>query len=160
MSLNRDFFVAIFFLTLCIVMIAASFGLPEPMFNQLSPAAWPRTILVPLAGLSLILLIQSQRSGAPEESAGVSLARWLLGNRRPFLCFLLFFLFLLAMPIFGMLLGGLLYVFLTLNVLGGWRPRQLGLHAAISLFFVVGMWAVFTQLLGVLLPEGTILRVY
>jgi len=160
MSLNRDFFVAVFFLTLCIVMFAATFHLPEPMFKQLSAAAWPRTILVPLAGLSLILLIQSQRRGTPAESDTSSLTGWLADNRRPFLCFFLFFLFLLTMPTLGMLLGGLLYVFLTLNVLGGWRPRQLGLHAAISLVFVLGMWAIFTQLLGVLLPEGTVLRVY
>ena len=62
------------------------------------------------------------------------------------------------MPVLGMLLGGLAYVFLTLSVLGGWEPRRLILHAAISLLFVVGMWAIFTQALGVFLPEGIILR--
>lgn len=81
-------------------------------------------------------------------------------NVNPFLCFGLFLGFLLTLRTLGMLLGGLAYVFLTLGVLGGWRPRQLVLHAAISVVFVAGMWAIFSFALGVVLPEGTILRVY
>ncbi len=160
MSLNRDFFVAVIILALCAVMYIATFQLPEPMFGQISSAAWPRLILVPLAALCVILLVQSQLGDRDEEGLGTSFGGWLAHNRNPFFCFLLFFLFLLTMPVLGMLIGGLLYVFLTLGVLGGWRPRQLLLHAAISAVFVIGMWVIFTQLLGVLLPEGTILRVY
>lgn len=158
MSLNRDAFVAVFFLLLCAVMFVASTNLPPAMFGQMSPALWPRLILVPLTLLSALLLIQSQRNATTSERRTVF--EWLQYNKNPFLCFLLFFLFLVTMPIAGMLLGGLAYVFLTLNVLGGWKPRQLALHAAISAVSVVGMWAIFTQLLGVLLPEGEILRVY
>jgi putative tricarboxylic transport membrane protein len=158
MTLNRDAFVAVFLLLLCAVMFVASLDLPPPMFNQLSPALWPRLILVPLALLSAMLLYQSQR--APEKTETRSIAQWFEYNKSPFICFALFFLFLVTMPVAGMLLGGLVYVFLTLNVLGGWKPRQLALHAMISAVSVVGMWAVFTQLLGVLLPEGEILRVY
>ncbi|MBO6894820.1 MAG: tripartite tricarboxylate transporter TctB family protein [Roseibium sp.] len=158
MSLNRDAFVAVFFLLLCAVMFVASFDLPPPMFGQMSPALWPRIILVPLALLSVLLLFQSQRNPADNEKT--SFSDWIEFNKRPFVCFVLFFLFLVTMPVAGMLLGGLAYVFLTLSVLGGWKPRQLGLHAVISAVFVIGMWAVFTQALGVLLPEGEILRVY
>ena len=46
MSLNRDFFVALFFLILSGVMFVATFQLPPPMFGQMSPALWPRIILV------------------------------------------------------------------------------------------------------------------
>ncbi|CTQ55582.1 Tripartite tricarboxylate transporter TctB family protein [Roseibium album] len=158
MTLNRDAFVAVFFLLLCAVMFVASMDLPPPMFGQLSSALWPRLILVPLALLSAALLYQSQR--APQKTERKTVGQWLEFNRNPFICFALFFLFLVTMPIAGMLLGGLAYVFLTLNVLGGWKPRQLALHAMISAVSVVSMWAVFTQLLGVLLPEGEILRVY
>jgi len=158
MSLNRDAFVAVFFLLLCAVMFAASLELPPAMFGQMSPALWPRIIIVPLALLSALLLFQSQR--APQKTEKVTVSDWLQHNKNPFICFALFFLFLITMPYAGMLLGGLAYVFLTLCVLGGWKPRQLALHAAISAFFVIGMWAIFTQMLGVLLPEGEILRVY
>ncbi|MEP3046440.1 MAG: tripartite tricarboxylate transporter TctB family protein [Roseibium sp.] len=161
MSLNRDALVAVFFLLLCAVMFIASMNLPEAMFGQMSPALWPRIILVPLTLLSALLLVQSQRVPVEEGAASKkTLAGWWEHNKNPIICFALFFLFLITMPIAGMLLGGLVYVFLTLCVLGGWEPRKLALHAAISLVFVVGMWAIFTQLLGVLLPEGEILRVY
>ncbi|QDG76284.1 tripartite tricarboxylate transporter TctB family protein [Labrenzia sp. PHM005] len=161
MTLNRDTFVAVFFLLLCAVMFIASMNLPEAMFGQMSPALWPRIILVPLTLLSALLLVQSQRGVVDTKAEEKSSLRGLWDhNRNPIICFSLFSLFLVSMPVAGMLLGGLVYVFLTLNVLGGWKPKQLALHAAISLFFVVGMWAIFTQLLGVLLPEGEILRVY
>ncbi len=161
MSLNRDALVAVFFLLLCAVMYAATMDLPPPMFGQLAPSLWPRLIIIPLSLLSALLLIQSQLGAKAKEPAErKTFIQWLEYNKNPFICFALFFLFLITMPIAGMLLGGLAYVFLTLNVLGGWKPKQLTLHAAISLFFVIGMWAIFTQLLGVILPEGEILRVY
>jgi len=159
MTVNRDFFVAVFFFVLSAVMFVASYWLPEPMFGQLPSWTWPRVILVPLGFLSLILVMQSQRGG--QERVELSeLGRWFKENVNPFICFGLFFGFLYLMPVLGMLLGGLIYVFLTLSVLGGWKPRQLVLHAGISVFFVFGMWAVFSLALGVVLPEGTILRVY
>lgn len=159
MTLNRDFFVAVFFLVLVAVMYAATYSLPEPMFNQLASWTWPRIILVPLGALSIVLLVQSQTSGL--EAATVSdLKGWFKDNTNPFLCFALFFGFLYLMPLLGMLLGGLLYVFLTLCVLGGWQPRQMVVHIAISAVFVIGMWSIFSLALGVVLPEGTILRVY
>lgn len=159
MTLNRDFFVAVFFLALVAVMYTATYSLPEPMFNQLASWTWPRIILVPLGILSVVLLIQSQTSG--DAAVKVSdFTGWLRGNINPFLCFALFFGFLYLMPILGMLLGGLAYVFLTLSVLGGWGPRQIALHAGIAAVFVIGMWAIFSLALGVVLPEGTILRLY
>ena len=160
MSFNRDFFVALFFLVLSGVMFVATFQLPPPMFGQMSPAVWPRTILIPLAMLSLVLLLVSQRQPADEGKAWRGFGDWLRYYKNPLLCFGLFFLFLVTMPVLGMLLGGLAYVFLTLSVLGGWSPRQLGLHALITAVFVIGMWVIFTQLLGVFLPEGTLLRVF
>jgi hypothetical protein len=160
MSLNRDSIVALFFLVLSGVMFVATFQLPEPMFGQMSAALWPRTIVIPLALLSFVLLIQSQRDKHSATEKRRSMREWLIFYKNPIICFSLFFLFLVSMPVLGMLIGGLLYVFLTLSVLGGWAPRQLVLHAIISAVFVIGMWAVFTQLLGVFLPEGTVLRVY
>ena len=156
MSHNRDAYTALVLLVICGVFFHATLGLKPPMFGQLSSALWPRMILVPLALLSLALLVRSQRGEAAASDAG--LIEWFRDNTNPIICFVLFFLFILTMPVLGMLLGGIAYVFLTLSVLGGWEPRRLVGHAAISLFFVVGMWAIFTQALGVFLPEGVILR--
>jgi hypothetical protein len=121
---------------------------------------WPRMIIAPLALLSLILLARAQLAESDENAARTSLSEWFAYYRNPIICFVLFFLFLVSMPILGMLIGGLLYVFLTLSVLGGWSPQLMLRHGLITIFFVVGMWAIFTQLLGVFLPEGILLRVY
>lgn len=158
MRLNRDAYTAIALLAISGVYFHATLELRAPMFGQLSSALWPRMILAPLAILSFVLLIQSQRKEPAHDPSAVGLGQWLRDNLNPIICFALFFLFIFTMPTLGMLLGGLAYVFLTLSVLGGWRPRRLLLHAAITVFFVVGMWAIFTQALGVFLPEGRLLR--
>ena len=71
--------------------------------------------------------------------------------------FALFLVYLLSMPYLGMLIGGLAFVFLLLNALGGWQPKQLVLHAIIALVTVGGMWSLFTFGLRVILPPGEIL---
>ena len=107
-----------------------------------------------------MLLIRAQLAGQDDETERQSLKEWFNHYKNPIGCFFLFFCFLVTMPVLGMLLGGLAYVFLTLCFLGGWAPKQLAIHAAIAFVFVTGMWAIFSQLLGVFLPEGILLKVY
>ena len=154
---NRDTVVAILLLVGCGVLLNASFDIREPDYGQLSPAAWPRTIVGVLTLLSLIYLVQSIRRGVPEEPAEKSarnLGEWIAHWRNVFWVFALFLAYLLIMPWLGMLLGGLAFVFLLLNVLGGWSPDKLALHAVIAGVSVGGMWSLFTFGLGVLLPRG------
>lgn len=160
MQLNRDTAIAIVSLLICCALLVSTFQMPAPMFNQMPATLWPRMIIAPLALLSLILLARAQLAERDENAARTSLSEWFAYYRNPIICFVLFFLFLVSMPILGMLIGGLLYVFLTLSVLGGWSPQLMLRHGLITIFFVVGMWAIFTQLLGVFLPEGILLRVY
>lgn len=160
MQMNRDTAVAIVSLLICGALLVSTFQMPAPMFNQMPATLWPRMIIAPLALLSLILLVKAQRTASDPKASGKSLSEWFIYFRNPIICFVLFFLFLISMPILGMLIGGLIYVFLTLSVLGGWSPQLMLRHGLITVFFVVGMWAIFTQLLGVFLPEGILLRVY
>jgi len=160
MQLNRDTSTAIVLLLICGAMLINTFQMPAAMFGQMPAALWPRLILVPLALLSLLLLVKAQLAEPDDSGPGHGFLQWLTYYKNPIVCFALFFLFLVTMPILGMLIGGLLYVFITLSFLGGWAPRQMLQHALVSIFFVVGMWAIFTQLLGVFLPEGILLRVY
>lgn len=160
MVMNRDTAIAVFLLLLCGVMFVNTTQLPPAMFGQMPATLWPRMILAPLALLSFLLLIRAQRQGDPDAPPARSLSEWFAYYKSPIVCFALFFLFLISMPVMGMLLGGLAFVFLTLNFLGGWTPRLMLRHSLISIFFVVGMWALFTQVLGVFLPEGILLRVY
>jgi hypothetical protein len=76
--------------------------------------------------------------------------------RNPIICFSMFFLFLITLPVLGMLIGGLIFVFTLMSLLGGWEPRKLMVHAAISILTVGAMWSLFTFVLGVMLPEGII----
>ena len=159
MRRNQDTITAICLLLICAIFMADSFTIEPAKFGQMPAALWPRMILIPLAGLSMMLLVKAQMASEP-DAPGKSAREWLLYYKNPIVCFFLFFLFLLTMPVMGMLLGGLAYVFLTLTYLGGWTKDKLILHAVIALTSVLGMWAIFTQLLGVFLPEGILLRVY
>ena len=162
MRLNRDTIVAIVLLVICAVFWQQSVEIREPGYrDQMSPALWPRTILGILTALCMVYLVQSVRQGpdAPAEQpaegpGGVVgfLAQW----RNVLWCFALFLAYLLSMPVLGMLIGGVLFVFLLLNALGGWAPRQMALHAVIALVTIGGMWSLFTFALRVFLPTGSL----
>jgi putative tricarboxylic transport membrane protein len=154
---NRDTVAAILLLVGSGVLLVASFDIREPDYGQLSPAAWPRTVVGILTVLSLIYLVQSIRRGMPEQPAetearGISV--WFAHWRNVFWVFALFLAYLLTLPALGMLVGGIAFVFLMLNALGGWSPGKLALHGAIAVLTIGGMWALFTYALGVLLPRG------
>jgi len=158
---NRDTVIAIVLLVAWGVLLAASFEIREPDYGVLSPATWPRVIIAVLTVLTLIYLVQSIREGVPEAPTGEdspgSIAGFVAYWRNIIWVFALFLVYLLSMPYLGMLIGGLAFVFLLLNALGGWQPKQLVLHAIIALVTVGGMWALFTFGLRVMLPPGEIL---
>lgn len=158
MRLNRDVYVGIALLLICAVFLNATFDIRSPLFGQMSSALWPRIILTPLTFLSLIYVIRSMRLTEPVWEQRGSLANWFAYYKNPICCFILFFVFLLSLPYLGMLIGGIIFVFAMLTFLGGWQPRQLITHALVSAVFVGAMWAVFTFVLGVILPEGEILQ--
>ena len=156
-GINRDTVVAILLLVGCGVLLTASLDIREPDYGQLSPAAWPRTVVGVLALLSLIYLVQSIRRGVPDEAGEevrLGFGAWIAHWRNVFWVFALFLAYLLALPWLGMLVGGMAFVFLLLNALGGWSPDKLALHAVIAVVSIGGMWIVFTFGLGVLLPRG------
>lgn len=156
--INRDVVVAIVLLLGCGAFFVASFDIEAALFGQMSSSLWPRAILVPLTLLSLIYLVKSIAEAAHvEHPSRGGLGGWFQYYRNPIICFGLFFVFLAAMPLLGMLVGGLLFVFLMLSVLGGIAPRQLALHAVIAVVAVGAMWSIFTFGLGVILPEGELL---
>jgi hypothetical protein len=159
-GLNRDTFVAIFLLLVCGVFFWASFDIPQPDYGVLLPSTWPRVIIGALAVLSLIYLVQSLRAGAdadepaPDREPGFT--GWLAYYRNPITCFVVFALFLISLPVLGMLIGGVGFVFVLMGMLGGWAPRQLAVHAVVALATVGAMWSLFTFGLGVMLPAGMI----
>ncbi|MDH3579832.1 MAG: tripartite tricarboxylate transporter TctB family protein [Hyphomicrobiales bacterium] len=160
--LNRDAWLAVFLLVFCGFMFWASFDIREPDYGVLAPSVWPRVILAALSVLCLVYLVQSLRAGpaAPGDEAAEgpdSLIGYLSYWRNPIICFVLFAAYLALLPILGMLLDGIVFVFVLLCALGGWSPRQLALHAGVAVIAVGGMWSLFTFGLNVLLPTGTLI---
>lgn len=156
--LNRDVYVAVVLLLFCGVMLWASFDIREPDYGVLPPSVWPRVILTVFGLLSVIYLIQSLRRGPDGLDAfpgePTTVMGWVRYWWNPIICFVSFCGYLLLLPWFGMLISGMLFVFVLLSALGGWSPRRLGIHAVVAAASVGGMWLLFTQGLNVLLPTG------
>ena len=68
--------------------------------------------------------------------------------------------FLLFLNYLGMLIAGVLVTFALLTAIGERTPRALALHVVISVVSVGLVWALFTYVLRVYLPEGELLRIY
>ena len=157
-KVNRDAFVATVLLLVCGILFWASFDIRQPDYGVLMPSTWPRVIITVLTILSSIYLFQSLRmdSREPTKDTSPGIRGFFLYWRNPIFCFLMFFVFLITLPILGMLIGGIAFVFLLMSVLGGWEIGKLFTHAIISIVTVGSMWSLFTFGLGVMLPEGII----
>ena len=105
-----------------------------------------------------LYLLKSLRT--PERVTVQSL-RTLAGTYRNALwCFGLFALFMLTLNWLGILLGGFLFVWACLSVLGNNTLRDHLVHGVVA-FLTVGLtWLVFSYALQVFLPQGTVLRIY
>ena len=160
MSLNRDVVIALVLLGITVVLFWETSNIPIFDYSSMGSAVWPRIILTPLLVLCVAYLVQSLRKVATAKGEGMSLIQVAVTYRNPILSFLIFFVFLLTIDYLGMLLGGGALVFGLLTILGRRTPRALLLHAAIALMSVGLMWALFTFVLRVYLPEGELLHVY
>ena len=163
-GLNRDTIVAIFLLLFCGLFTWASFDIRTPDYGVLKPSTWPQVILGVMTLLSLIYLFQSVKAGPDVDVIDPTREPGLVGFlkywQNPIKCFVMFFIFLYTLPILGMLIGGVSFVFILMTLLGGWAPRQLITHAIISVCAVGAMWSLFTFGLEVMLPEGVIYNPY
>ena len=156
MSFNRDSIIALCLLMASCGLMLATFEIREPDYGVLSPAAWPRLIVVMIAFLSLIYLIQSLRSPKRKQTttANRNIYEFLSYWRNVFSVFIVFAVYLVALPYLGMLLGNIAFSFVLLSVLGGWRATIT--HALIAVGTSGGMWLLFTYALEVFLPRGSL----
>mgnify|MGYP001817139609 CR=1 FL=1 len=156
--INRDVIVALLLLAGCGAFFHASFQIEETNYGTIQSWVWPRIVLTALTGACLLLLGQALLRGAEtvEKRRGGFLA-WAGRYRNAAYVYGLFFLFLVTLPYLGMLLGGVLFVFVTLTVLGRPQASLVPLHLAIAIGSIGAMWAIFTFALRVILPQGVIL---
>ena len=164
--IDRDTVVAVILLLLCGILYLASFSIRDMGYETLGSEVWPRVILAVLTPLCLLYLVLSvSRAAKAREPAGAptgggSLKGWYDTYSNAIWCFIAFGLFLITLPYLGMLIGGVLFVFVNLTLLGGWEGKKLVTHGAIALFTVGAMWALFTFGLRVILPEGEIFTAF
>ncbi|KZD08149.1 tripartite tricarboxylate transporter TctB family protein [Oceanibaculum pacificum] len=157
--LNRDTITAIVLLLVCGACFWQTFYIREIPFSTMGSEVWPRFALAMMFVLVSIYLVQSIASPPPRvEGERRSVRAWVSSYSSALWCFGMFFLFVLVMPYLGMLLSGILFVFVTQTVIGRRDPRSLAIHLVVALVAVGGMWAIFRYGLGVALPVGSLFR--
>jgi len=156
MPFNRDSIVALCLILASAGLMVASFDIREPDYGQLSPATWPRLVIGIISLLSIIYFVQSMRMSQNDKAAATkrSFVEFCLYWRNVFFVFLVFSLYLLALPSLGMLVGNVLFSIVLLTALGGFR--SILLHIIVAVCTSGGMWLLFTHGLEVILPRGTL----
>jgi tripartite tricarboxylate transporter TctB family protein len=158
--INRDVIAALFLVATTSVFFAATFSIRVTSYGTVGSDVWPRTILVGLGALCVLYLVNSLRGlyDTEEKPPGGGLKGWFSTYRNALWCFVMYGLFLITLPFLGILIGGVLFVWIVLNLMGGWRPALLAMHGAVAVGTVGAMWAIFTFGLRVILPEGELIR--
>ena len=136
--------------------MVASFDIREPDYGVLSPAAWPRLIIIIIGVLSVLYFVQSLRMAKTDTSSTQkkNLVEFMDYWRNVFSVFIIFAAYLVALPFLGMLIGNIAFSFVLLSVLGGWRPFVM--HGLVAIGTSGGMWLLFTYALEVFLPRGSL----
>ena len=157
-TINRDALVAVLLFLFCGVALWETFNIPAFESAAMDANLWPRVVIVALTVLCAFYLVQSLRK--PERVELQSLRTLARTYRNALWCFGLFALFLITLNWLGILLGGFLFVWICLSVLGKQTPRDYLMHAFIALLTVGMTWFVFSYALEVFLPQGTVLRIF
>ena len=159
-SLNKDSVIALILLAITAVFFWETYNIPDLGYASIGSEVWPRVILVPLFILCAVYFVQSLRQKAAADGRKLGFGGFFAAYRNPILSFAIFLVFLLTLDFLGMLIGGSLLVFALLTVLGNNRPKDILLHVVIAVGSVGAVWALFTYVLRVYLPEGEILHLY
>jgi len=154
--LNTDTICAIVILAAGGAFFRATFDIEKMDYRSLGAEVWPRVVLILLFGLTLAYLFQSLKQGPDEKAEGGGVIGWIGRYQNALWCYGLFAAFLLTLDYLGMLIGGTLFVFLTLTALGERTLRAHAVHAAIAIISIALMWSIFTYGLRVILPQGEI----
>ena len=162
MNIKKDTIVAIFLLLFCGIMINSSFDIEDPGYQGMKASFWPTIVLCLLSIMCLVMLIKSVVTEAENNLSSIdtNLTNVFFKFKNASICFLMFVLFLAFLDYLGMLIGGVLFVFGLLTMLGGFELKKIINHFIISIITIGIMWSIFTFGLKVILPEGEILRIW
>jgi hypothetical protein len=155
--INADIVIALLLIVVCAAFFIETFRYQKVHLAIIGSKLWPRVVVTALFFVAIAYLRVSLRVRGAEVNERGSPRRWLAANRNVVFCFAAFAVFLASLPYLGMFIGGALFVFITLTLLGNRDVRGHFVHAAIALLSVGTMWAIFTFGLGVILPQGELL---
>jgi hypothetical protein len=130
-------------LALLAYLVVIPQGIREPVYAQPPPGQFPRLLALTVAVAALLLVLSEWRRLQPAVAEHIS--------ARLFLLPLLGFLFALALPRVGFLVGSAVSVLVMLFLFGERRPLVL---IAITTIGSVLVTFAFVQLLNVPLPRG------
>ena len=156
MPLNRDTIASLCLIMACGGLMFVSLDIREPDYGVLSPATWPRLIIVIMAILSTIYFVQSirlPRSKTP-VAPRLSFTEFVLYWRNVLIVFFVFAIYLMVLPYLGMLVGNILFSLVLLTALGGFKPFIM--HIMVAFGTSGGMWLLFIYGLDVILPRGSL----
>jgi hypothetical protein len=151
---HRDAVVGALLAGLSVFLLWQTRTIPHPPFVPLGPAFYPRVVLWTFLGLSVLLLVSGLRAGRPATRA--DLAPWLARHRLVLAAFVLFGVYVFAMPRLGYLLSTMLFTAAMQWLLGRRGVQRLPGIAAVAVGTALVTWLVFERYLYVLLPRGSL----
>ena len=175
---KEDIIIGVIFIILAIVLLIASFGLPEPPIAVAGPAFWPRVLATLMIVMSIVLIGNAfimlrmkeatldsetleEEKALMEEDEDVKdpekgfLFNWWLIYKKPLIAIFATFLFYL----FFRVLGFIISVFTLGTVIAFLVEGDINRRSAVkiivqSLIITAGMYYLFAVILSVRMPGG------
>jgi putative tricarboxylic transport membrane protein len=157
MMLSRDGVSGFVCLTISVILLTQTFGLPPAAIVPIGPAFYPRVVLSILMLLSVILIALDFRAMRITAAPAAAPAAGLTPNYRLVLAtFIEFGLYILVLPLLGFRIATFLFV-LSLQVTLEWprSAKHWALAVAIAAATSIVCYLIFQDYLSVLLPRGT-----
>jgi hypothetical protein len=156
MRLGRDSLAGLIFLSVSLVLLVQSFGLPQLPLVPVGPGFYPRIVLIFMAVTSAALIVQDlfARRAEPADVPASAPPRRVYGLVA--LSFIIVALYLVLLPLLGYRIATVLFVAAlqaTLEKPTTWR--QWAVLAAIAIGTSAVTYLVFERYLSVLLPRGS-----
>lgn len=155
MRIRSDTVIGAILVTLVAVLLAMTFYLPSAPYGTMGPALFPRTLLIVLLPLCLVLFLKGLFQDLREQREALRpFSEWLEQYRNVLVSYVLFFFFALALPYAGYLITGLLFLFLMQLALGPKTWRNTLLYLLVTIGVLAFLFILFRCLLLVFLPQG------
>jgi hypothetical protein len=159
MILGRDGIAGLVCLAISLFLLLLTRGLPPPVMVPIGPAFYPRVVLLLLAALSVAMILMDVQAQRRRRAAGGGAVPAPFGERLNyplvFATFLVFGLYIAALPELGFRISTFLFV-AGLQVTLDWPTsvRRWAIVLAIALGVSLVCYITFEDYLAVLLPRG------